>query len=77
MRDREQFIRTMTRELDLTERALGDWVRQAEVDVGRRGPRALMTGERNEPARLWREVWRFVQPEGRGGLLMSDSRVVT
>jgi transposase len=46
----------VARELDLTETALRDWVRQAEVDAGRGRPGALTTEEREELTRLRREV---------------------
>jgi transposase len=42
--------------LDLTETALRDWVRQAEIDAGRgTTPGALTTEEREELGRLRRE----------------------
>ena len=42
--------------LDLTESALRQWVRQSEVDAGRGKPGELTTAEREELARLRREV---------------------
>jgi transposase len=56
VRDSGKPVGTVARELDLTETALRDWVRQAEVDAGRGRPGALTTEEREELARLRREV---------------------
>jgi|SRR4030095_10427431 len=56
VRDSGKSVGAMARELDLTETALRDWVRQAEVDAGRGRPGALTTEEREELARLRREV---------------------
>jgi transposase len=58
-----QLVRTsgktvgqVARELDLTETAVREWVRRAEIDE-RRDPRgALTTEERSELARLRREL---------------------
>ena len=46
----------VARELDLTETALREWVRQTEIDAGRGQPGALTTDERAELAQLQREV---------------------
>ncbi len=46
----------VARNLDLTESALRQWVRQAEVDAGRGKPGELTTAEREELQRLRREV---------------------
>jgi len=46
----------VARDLDLTESALRQWVRQSEVDAGRGKPGALTTEEREELGRLRREV---------------------
>jgi transposase-like protein len=46
----------VAKDLDLTETALRAWVRQAEVDAGQGTPEALTSDERNELARLRREV---------------------
>lgn len=51
----------VARELDLTETALRDWVRQAAVDAGEGPPDALTTTEREELARLRRENKRLRQ----------------
>ncbi|HWN41149.1 MAG TPA: IS3 family transposase [Thermoanaerobaculia bacterium] len=56
VRDSGKSVGAIARELDLTETALREWVRQAEVDAGRGRPGALTTEEREELARLWREV---------------------
>ena len=47
-------IPEVCRDLDLTETAVRRWVAQAEVDAGRRD--GLATGEREELARLRKEV---------------------
>src|ERR671932_1656519 len=44
---------SVARDLDLTETAVRDWVRQADIDQGRR--EGLTTAEREELARLRRE----------------------
>jgi transposase len=49
-------IGAIAQELDLTETAVRDWVRQAEVDAGRGAPGALTSGEREELAQLRRRV---------------------
>ena len=49
-------VGAVARELDLTEPALREWVRQAEIDAGRGQPGALTTDERAELAQLRREV---------------------
>jgi transposase-like protein len=56
VRDSGKSVGAIARELDLTETALREWVRQAEVDAGRGRPGALTTEEREELARLRREV---------------------
>src|SRR2546422_136738 len=70
----EKSLGTIARELDLTETALRAWVRQAEVDAGRGRAGALTTDEREELARLRRDVKRLQmergilkKPRGRGG----------
>src|SRR6266478_798125 len=55
----EKSLGTIARELDLTETALRAWVRQAEVDAGRGRAGALTTDEREELARLRRDVKRL------------------
>jgi len=49
-------VAEVARELDLTETALGSWVRQAKVDAGRGSPGELTSAEREELQRLRREV---------------------
>ena len=46
-------------DLDLTETALREWARRAEVDAGKGPPGALTTTEREELSRLRREVKRL------------------
>ena len=50
---------SVARDLDLTETAVREWVRQADVDEGRRD--GLTTAEREELARLRRENARLRQ----------------
>jgi len=45
----------VARELDLTETALREWVKRAEVDAGNGPPGALTSTEREELTRLRRE----------------------
>ena len=54
-------IGEVARRLDLTETAVRAWVKQAEVDAGRGAPDALTTSEREELARLRRELKRVTQ----------------
>jgi transposase len=54
VRSSGKSIAAVARDLDLTESALRDWVRQADVDEGRR--EGLTTAEREELAQLRREV---------------------
>jgi transposase-like protein len=54
-----QPIAQVAKNLDLTETALRDWVKRAEVDAGK-GPReALTTAEREELGELRRRVKRL------------------
>jgi transposase-like protein len=55
VRDSGKSVGAVARELDLTETALREWVRQAEIDAGRGAPGALTTEEREELGRLQRE----------------------
>ena len=55
VRDSGKSVGAVARELDLTETALREWVRQAEVDAGRGAPGALTTAEREELGQLRRE----------------------
>ena len=56
VQDSGKSIGVIARELDLGESVLRNWVRQAEVDAGRGRLGALTTDEREEVARLRREV---------------------
>ncbi len=47
---------TIARELGISDQALRDWVRQADVDAGHGRPGDLTTDEREELRRLRREV---------------------
>jgi transposase len=49
----DRSVGQVARDLDLTETAVREWVRQADVDAGRRD--GLTTEERQELARLRRE----------------------
>lgn len=49
-------IGAVAKELDLTETAVRDWVKQAEVDGGRGPAGALTTAEREELSQLRRRV---------------------
>jgi transposase len=49
-------IGAVAKELDLTETAVREWARQAEVDGGRGPAGALTTAEREELAQLRRRV---------------------
>ncbi len=49
-------IGTIAKELDLTETAVREWARQAEVDAGRGPIGALTTEERDELAQLRKRV---------------------
>jgi transposase-like protein len=51
----DRSIRQVAKDLDLTETALREWVRRADIDVGQGPPGALTTAEREELARLRRE----------------------
>jgi transposase len=51
-------IKQVAKDLDLTETALRDWVKRADIDAGKGPPEALTTAEREEMARLRRELKR-------------------
>jgi transposase len=55
VRESGKSVGAIARELDLTESALRQWVRQAEIDAGRGPAGALTTEERAELAALRRE----------------------
>lgn len=51
----DRSIGQVARDLDLTETALREWVRRADIDAGKGPPGALTTTEREELSRLRRE----------------------
>src|SRR6516162_3162177 len=51
----DRTIRQVAKDLDLTETALREWVKRADVDTGQGPPGALTTAEREELTRLRRE----------------------
>jgi transposase len=51
----DRSIGQVARDLDLTETAVREWVRQAERDAGSRGDGGLTSAERQELAALRRE----------------------
>ena len=55
----DRSVRQVAKDLDLTETALREWVQRADVDAGKGPPEALTTAEREEMARLRREVKRL------------------
>src|SRR6266542_4629031 len=54
----DRSIEQVAKDLDLTETALRDWVKRADIDAGKGPPEALTTAEREELARLRRELKR-------------------
>jgi len=54
----DRTIKQVATDLDLTETALRDWVKRAEIDAGKGPPEALTTAEREELVRLRRELKR-------------------
>lgn len=55
----DRTITQIATDLDLTETALREWVKRADIDAGNGPPEALTTAEREEMARLRREVKRL------------------
>ena len=55
IREGGKTIRQVAHDLDLTESAVRNWFKQAEIDVGRGAPGALTSAEREELQRLRRE----------------------
>lgn len=55
----DRSIREVAKDLDLTETALREWVKRAEVDAGDGPANALTTAEREELARLRKQVKRL------------------
>ena len=51
----DRSITQVAADLDLTETALREWVKRADIDAGKGPPEALTTAEREEMARLRRE----------------------
>lgn len=51
----DRSITQVAKDLDLTETAVREWVKRAEVDAGRGAPGELTTAEREELAKLRRE----------------------
>ncbi len=51
----DRTIAQVADDLDLTETALREWVKRADIDAGKGPPEALTTAEREELARLRRE----------------------
>ncbi len=54
----DRTITQVAADLDLTETALREWVKRADIDAGKGPPDALTTAEREEMARLRRELKR-------------------
>jgi len=52
-------IAEVTKQFNLTETALREWVRRAEADAGNGAPNALTTAERTELAELRKRVKRL------------------
>jgi len=55
----DRTIGQVAKDLDLTETALRAWVKQGDIDTGKGPPGALTTAEREELARLRREIKRL------------------
>ena len=55
----DRSIKQVAKDLDLTETALREWVRRADVDAGKGPPGALTTVEREELTRLRKQVKRL------------------
>jgi transposase-like protein len=55
----DRSVGEVARDLDLTETALREWVKRADVDAGNGPPGALMTDERAELQELRRRVKRL------------------
>ena len=56
----DRTVREVSKDLDLTETAVREWVKRAEVDAGKGPPDALTTVEREELQRLRRENKRLL-----------------
>lgn len=57
----DRSIQKVAEDLELTESALRNWIKQAEVDAGQGPADALTTAEKNELSELRREVKRLRQ----------------
>lgn len=55
----DRTVRQVAVDLDLTETALREWVKRAEIDAGNGPPEALTTVERDELRELRRRVRRL------------------
>lgn len=55
----DRSIKQVATDLELTETALREWVKRAEVDAGKGPPEAVTSAEREELTRLRREVKRL------------------
>ena len=55
----DRAVRQVAKDLDLTETALRDWVKRADVDAGKGPPGALTTEERDELRELRKRVKRL------------------
>ena len=55
----DRTVRQVAKDLDLTETALRDWVKRADVDAGKGPPGALTTDERDELRELRKRVKRL------------------
>jgi transposase-like protein len=55
----DRTIKQAAADLDLTETALRDWVKRADVDAGKGPPGALLTEERDELRELRKRVKRL------------------
>lgn len=56
----DRSVTQVARDLDLTETAVREWVRRAEIDAGQGPPGVLTTEEREELSRLRRENKRLL-----------------
>jgi transposase len=55
----DRTIRQVAKDLDLTDTALREWVKRADIDAGNGPVGALTTAEREELARLRKQVKRL------------------
>ncbi|WP_433937642.1 IS3 family transposase [Sorangium cellulosum] len=75
----DRSISQVAKDLDLTETALRDWIKRADIDASHGPPGALTTPEREELQRLRRDVKRLEMERDNlkksGGLLREGERV--